>query len=540
MDVDVPHLPAWAAAQVVDLDEALRRCVTTGTVLGFGLATSEPTSLLAAMWDHVVRHDVTDLEVRNGLYLAPHPLLVGDALDDVDLPLPGLRAGGLSLPDPLRGLVDAVSQRAEQAVRLRRLADHVDELERRSIRLRSAFLGPVLQRVVPDTAVTRALAPRLAGRNRVTAGTVDYQPVHFPDAAWALGRDPDTQQLELDVYAVTAAWPDEHGWCSFGMSNGVDGDAVDELLAADAGTLLVLLNRRQPRVPGAQDDPNGLLLDRLRPLADAGRLVLVVEDVPVPGVPTGAFGEPEGVGADIGRIVARHVVDHLEVTDGRALQVGIGETSVAAVRALSGSPWTGSVVTEMLDPVTFGLLEDGTAAGDALCTFAMGEQDSDFPQRLAASGRVRMLRASRFFAPDRFHGGLGINNVLGVDLVGHVNATGRGPVPHSGVGGLATIARGLALGGVSYLCLRSTYTDGDGEQRSTIVPTLEPGTPVALTPFDLMGTRSGARVFLATEHGVAPLHGRPAHELAAQLVSVAHPDHRDELGRAARELHGRA
>ena len=95
--------------------------------------------------------------------------------------------------------------------------------------------------------------------------------------------------------------------------------------------------------------------------------------------------------------------------------------------------------------------------------------------------------------------------------------------------------RGLADGGVAYLCLRSTHTDLDGNERSSILPALPEGTPVALTGFDLMGRRNGGRVYLATEYGIASLHGRSQDELVRELVAVAHPDHRDELAEAAWE-----
>jgi acyl-CoA hydrolase len=516
-----PDLPDWLAACERDHDEALRETVRSGARIGSGLGTSEPSSFYARLWDHVLAHDVHDIEIRQALFLDAHPILVGDAMD-VEAP---------DLPGPL----DTIADRLTDAVRLRRLAAHLDALAERRITFLSAFLGPAMNMRVPDSPVTRAIAPSLAGRNRVTAGMVRYQPVHFPDAADALARDPDTGELSIDLFVQPVTWPRD-GELSFGLSNGVNGDVADDVLDSDRARLLLYLNRQLPFTRGRPDAPNTFPVDRLRRLADDGRLTLVVEDTTPPGLPAGSFDEPEGVTADIGARVAAHIADHLDLTAGRALQVGIGETSVSAVRQLDAGPWTGRAVTELLDPVTYSLLDDGTVDAPIVCTFAMGERGSDFPARLDGDDRIEMVSASTLLQPRVFAGGLGINNVLAIDFNGQVNATARDHIPYSGVGGLATIMRGLADGGVAYLCLRSTHTDLDGNERSSIMPALPEGTPVTLTGFDLMGRRNGARVYLATEYGIAALHGRPQDALVRELVAVAHPDHRDRLRHDSAEI----
>ena len=519
-DRDRPDLPDWLAACERDPAQALQDNVRSGARIGSGLGTSEPSSFYAGLWDHIVDHDVHDLEIRQALFLDAHPILVGDAME-VEAP---------DLPGPL----ETLAERITDGVRLRRLANHLDELEERRITFRSAFLGPALNTVVPDSPVTRAIAPRLAGRNRVTAGMVHYQPVHFPDAADALARDPETGELAVDVFVQPTSWPRD-GELSYGLSNGVNGDVADDVLASDRARLLVYMNRQLPFTRGLDGAGNTLPVEALRRLADDGRLTVVVEDTTPPGLPEGTFDAPEGVTAEIGSRVAAHIAEHLDLTRGRALQVGIGETSVAAVRQLDEGPWTGRVVTEMLDPLTLDLLDSGTVEPPVVCTFAMGERGSDFPSRLDGDDRVAMVSAGELIQPEQFVGAMGINNVLAIDFLGQVNATARDHQPYSGIGGLATIMRGLADGGVAYLCLRSTHHDLDGNERSSILPALPAGTPVALTGFDLMGRRNGGRVYLATEYGIASLHGRSQDELVRELVAVAHPDHRDELAEAAWE-----
>jgi acyl-CoA hydrolase len=162
----------------------------------------------------------------------------------------------------------------------------------------------------------------------------------------------------------------------------------------------------------------------------------------------------------------------------------------------------------------------------------MGERSTGFYGRLA-DDRVRMAAASVVLQPEAFAGGLGVNDILGIDFHGQVNATGRDATPFSGIGGSAIIHRGLAVGGVAYLCLPATHTAPDGQRRSSIFDFLPRGTPVGLTTADLLGTRDGARFHLVTEHGVVQINGVDQHTLVRRLVSVADPEFRDDLAAAA-------
>jgi acyl-CoA hydrolase len=116
-----------------------------------------------------------------------------------------------------------------------------------------------------------------------------------------------------------------------------------------------------------------------------------------------------------------------------------------------------------------------------------------------------------------------------------VNSGGKGPNHYSGVGGAAMINRGLARGGVAYLCMKSMHTGLDGKRHSSVFPYLPEGTPISLTGPDIMGTREGAHFFLATEWGIARINALPQSEFIKAIISVAHPDEREELGKRAYE-----
>jgi acyl-CoA hydrolase len=90
----------------------------------------------------------------------------------------------------------------------------------------------------------------------------------------------------------------------------------------------------------------------------------------------------------------------------------------------------------------------------------------------------------------------------------------------------------LSFDARSVLCLRSTIVV-DGELRSRIVPWFDAGT-VITTPRHQVDT-------VVTEHGVAELMGKTAHQRGLALAAVAHPDFRAELlEAAARTTHGGA
>src|SRR5205823_2981898 len=104
-----------------------------------------------------------------------------------------------------------------------------------------------------------------------------------------------------------------------------------------------------------------------------------------------------------------------------------------------------------------------------------------------------------------------------------------GPRQYSGVGGheLFVIGAHDSAGGKSIVCLHST-AKVQGRRVSTIVHTLPPGTPVTTPRHHIQ--------YVVTEHGVADLRMITAAERARALVEIAHPDFRDELREAAREV----
>ena len=84
----------------------------------------------------------------------------------------------------------------------------------------------------------------------------------------------------------------------------------------------------------------------------------------------------------------------------------------------------------------------------------------------------------------------------------------------------------MAPQGKAFICLSSTYVDRQGVRRSRIVPHF--GGDIVTSP------RSQA-YYVVTEQGVVNLVGRSTWERAELLISIAHPDYREQLIAAAEE-----
>lgn len=541
----IESLPPYLAGRVVEQDAALEQVVRSGVRLASGFATSEPHSFYARLWDFIQERDLRDIEIRQALFMAAHPLLVGHALEPLES-LPSAASAGTSVFASLkRGIRETVAK----AEALQALIAHYEELRERRIRFVCGFLSPANNTIIPDNVLTRSLYPEWAGRNLARSGILSWQSVHFPHAPDALVHDPSGSRLmDVDAFVLVMTPPDENGKMSHGPANGANAEALELAIRDGQTQILLYVNEAYPFTEGHPESPNTIAADRLRQPAEQGRLWIVEDAAAIPALPDDAFDHPDPAEAAIAEHVVNHIEMHPELTQGRALQVGIGGTGVLAVQRLAESSWSGRSYTEMLEPFTLDLFERGKIAGshfidregrrqtldgEIVCTFALGRRNDGFYRELDRNPAVRMSAASRVVIPEAFHYGLGINNVLGIDFQGHVNATGRGRNPYSGVGGAAVIQRGLGRGGVAYLCLKSTHHTPEGEQRSSITPFLAEGTPVTLIGPDLMGTRENARFFLVTEHGVAEVSARSQDRFIRSLISVAHPDYRDQLKRAA-------
>ena len=121
-----------------------------------------------------------------------------------------------------------------------------------------------------------------------------------------------------------------------------------------------------------------------------------------------------------------------------------------------------------------------------------------------------------------------INSCVSVDLYGQVAAESSGSRQISGTGGQLDFLIGASAsrGGKAFICMSSTYKDKKGILHSRVRPQFNG---------DIITSPRSQVYFLVTEYGVINLEGRSTWERAEALISIAHPNFRDELIKEAQE-----
>ena len=122
-----------------------------------------------------------------------------------------------------------------------------------------------------------------------------------------------------------------------------------------------------------------------------------------------------------------------------------------------------------------------------------------------------------------------INNCISVDLYGQISSESAGTRHISGTGGQLDFLTGAAMskGGKAFICMTSSFVDKKGVRHSRIVPTFAG---------DIITSPRSQAYYVVTEYGVVNLTGRTTWERAELLISIAHPDFRQQLIEEAEKL----
>ncbi len=315
--------------------------------------------------------------------------------------------------------------------------------------------------------------------------------------------------MPIHVALIQVTPPDDFGWMSLGVS-------VDITLAAAQSADLVIaqVNSRMPRV--------------------LGRSFIHVNDVDYfveydePLLTVGA--NPELAAAnDIGRLIAKRLVP-----DGATIAIGMGTTSEAVMLALENKNDLGVHTIYITDDIMHlfskgvitnrrkGFNDDKLVGSCAIGSEALYEFLNDNPaiefhpsDYVCDSGVI-----------SRHNKMVAMSVAMAVDLTGQVAADALPHTHFSGLTGILDFLRGAVQspGGKSILMLPST---GAGGKKSRIVPLLE-DTAVVVPRADVH--------HVVTEYGAVNLFGKSLQERAIAMISVAHPDFRDELFYEAKQM----
>jgi acetyl-CoA hydrolase len=345
-------------------------------------------------------------------------------------------------------------------------------------------------------------------RQAVNEGRADYTPCFLSEVA-GMFRD---GILPLDAALVHLSPPDEHGFCSLGIEVG-----LTKTPAESARMIIAEVNDRMPRTLGDS-------------FIHVSRLTHIV---PVSYPPLELH---QGHGSEEEHRIAQFCASLIE--DGSTLQMGIGGVP-DAVLALLGDRRDLGIHSEMFSDGVIELVERGVIngarktlhPGKIIAGFLMGTRrlydfvDNNPMVELHPTEYIN--DPFRIAQNDRM---VAINSAIEVDLTGQVCADSIGPRIYSGVGGQVDFVYGASRsrGGKPIIALPSTATV-QGQPVSRIVPMLQPGAGVVTT-------RNHVR-YVVTEHGIAYLHGKSLRQRAQALIAIAAPAFRDQLEKAARELH---
>jgi acyl-CoA hydrolase/GNAT superfamily N-acetyltransferase len=314
--------------------------------------------------------------------------------------------------------------------------------------------------------------------------------------------------LPINVALIQVTPPDDFGWMSLGIS-------VDVTLAAAMSADLVVaqVNPRMPRVLGRS----------FIHVNDVDHIVEYEE----PLITIGKTPELETANT-IGRLIAR-LID-----DGSTLQIGPGTTPEATLLALSDKNDLGIhsqfITNDMMHLVARGVITNrkkGFNEGKLVASIALGSEA--LYEFLHDNPSIEFYPSDYVNDPSiiaRHNKMVALNVAMAIDLTGQVAADAL-PYNHfSGVTGLLDFIRGAAQapGGKSILMLPSTAMGG---KKSRIVPSLD--NIAVVIP-------RGDAHYVATEYGVVNLFGKSLQERAMALISIAHPNYRDELFQKAKDM----
>jgi 4-hydroxybutyrate CoA-transferase len=345
-------------------------------------------------------------------------------------------------------------------------------------------------------------------RKAIHDGRAVFTPSHFSQ----IPRLFTDRILPVDVVLCMVSTPDEHGYCSFGVS--VD---YTKPAAESAGMVIAEVTPNMPRTLG----DSFIHVSRIDHIVECDSKPIIMKP------PT--IGEiDEKIGSYCAELIK----------DGDCLQLGIGAMPDSILGFLKNKKDLG-IHTEMFSDGVVDLVEAGVITcakknfntGKMVATFFMGTDK--LYKFVHNNPMVQMASVDYTNNPAiiaQNDNMVSVNSSLQVDFAGQAASESIGYKQFSGTGGQADFIRGASWskGGRSILAFHSTAAGG---KISRIVPHLDEGSIITTTRTDIH--------YVVTEFGIANLRGKSMPERAKALIGIAHPDFRDQLSAEFKRIYNR-
>ena len=315
--------------------------------------------------------------------------------------------------------------------------------------------------------------------------------------------------LNVNVVMVSVSPMDRHGYFNFSVNTGVAAPIVRM-----ADIVIVEVNENMPKVYGGYDEC--IHISDVDYIVEGPHEPFQYTPVPEPTL--------------IDRKISENIVPYL--VDGSTLQLGIGSMPNALGELLAKSDLKDlGMHTELCSDAFLSLYRSGKLTnrkknidrGKGVYGCAIGSKDLfDWLEENHGIAAYPLEYVNRPSVISQIDNMVSINSCVAVDLYGQVAAESAGARQISGTGGQLDFLVGASAsrGGKAFICMSSLHTDRYGVKHSRIKPQFNG---------DIVTSPRSQVYFLVTEYGIINLEGRSTWERAEDLISIAHPDFRDEL-----------
>lgn len=357
-----------------------------------------------------------------------------------------------------------------------------------------------------DRFSIKAFFVSLSLRKAAEQGKINYVPAYLSEIPALF----DTKRIGLEVALVQVTPPDEHGFCSLGISVDITKSAI-----RNSELVIAQINPQMPKTWGdsfVHVDDIDIMVPHEEPLYQT--------------IPPALDDTARRIGYFVSRLIE----------DGSTLQVGFGKIPNAVLSFLKNKKDLG-VHTQMISDGFLDLIESGVITnkrknlhpGKIITSLAMGTEKL---YRFVNNNPMVEFRPSEYVNHPNIIAQndnlVSISTALEIDVTGQVCADSLGYTFYSGMGDQVDFIRGAnrSRGGISIIAMPSTAKNGTV---SRIVSHLSEGAGVTNTRADTK--------FVVTEYGIAQLYGKDIYQRVMELVQVAHPRFRKSLMERAKQNH---